>query len=293
MKKKIDQHVEQLFNPYKKTEQLNDLKDEIKANLLARINDSIASGFSKEEAFAKAIEELGDLSELAEEISDKTKYEFLTTTLKKNKKSTFGIGFASATGILLIGIIGSLIAYFQSDEWFITLSTLFPFATVSIALFVFLGCMMETNDQYAMKPIRAALYTIASILLTAGIFIALIIYTQKTANLFTYHQEALFISITSFIPFVIGAICLFVFLAITEKDRQKPNVWETDELNIKNSAVYSSLCGALWIFAVGVFITVGFFGSWKFSWLIFIFAVGFQVLLDGYFFKKPAKKQVL
>ena len=303
MNERIAKYVDNLFAIYKETEQLIELKEEIKANLFERINDSMANGVSEEEAFQKASKELGDLSELAEEISNKTKYEFLTNALQKNKKNVFGIGFAIATGIVLIGFISCFITYIRTDELFIALSTLFPFATVSIALFVFLGCSTETNHQYAMKPLRATLYTIASLLLTAGLFIALIIYTQQVPSIsdfFTFQKEALFLSVTTFIPFIITAVCLYVFLIVTEKDRQKPNVWSNyynsngaDEEAIKNTVVYGNMIGALWIFAIGLFLTISFLFGWKFSWLVFIFAIGFQVLLEEYFSKKTMKKQVL
>lgn len=165
---------------------------------------------------------------------------------------------------------------------------------------VFLGCSTETEYHYAMKPLRATFYTIASVLLTVGIFIALIVYTQQVpaiADLFTFQKEALFLSVTFFMPFVIAAVCLLVFLAVTEKDRQKPNVWsnyfdsnDADEEAIKSTMVYGNLSGALWIFSIGIFLALGFLVSWKFSWLIFIFTTGFQLLLEAYYSKKIVKK---
>jgi hypothetical protein len=44
--------------------------------------------------------------------------------------------------------------------------------------------------------------------------------------------------------------------------------------------------GAIWIFAVGLFILLGFLIGFKFSWLVFIFAVAFQLLIQGFMFKQ-------
>jgi hypothetical protein len=44
--------------------------------------------------------------------------------------------------------------------------------------------------------------------------------------------------------------------------------------------------GAIWIFAAGIFILLGFLIGFKFSWLVFIFAVAFQLLVQGVMSKK-------
>lgn len=302
MKEQIREYVERIFVDYEESQQLIELKEEIKANLFARIEDSVAEGCSEQEAFQLAIKELGDISAVADEMSLKTKYEvFEQMYTKKPLSKKHAFGYMAAAGTLLFGIIASPIVYFLVGNLFISVSTLFPFAVISIAAFVFLGLIQETDYHYGMKPLRAFFYTIATALLTFGVFTSLIVYLQRSGlngqlesikEIMTLHNEPLFTAVATLLPFVLPSICMFIFLGLTETDRTKPNMWSDyykklytgdDESAVRKQMVYGNISGALWIFAIGFFLVIGFFGGWKYSWLVFIFAVGLQVLLEAYF----------
>jgi hypothetical protein len=47
--------------------------------------------------------------------------------------------------------------------------------------------------------------------------------------------------------------------------------------------------GAIWIFAIGLFILLGFLIGFKFSWLVFVFAVAFHLMMQGFMFKSVSK----
>ncbi|WP_232697689.1 permease prefix domain 1-containing protein [Brevibacillus daliensis] len=300
MNKKIQGYVDQLFDGYQESQQLHELKEEIMANLLARIEESVANGKTEEEAFQLAIKELGDISEVAEEISLNKKYEVIDEMFnRKPLEKKFAFGYTVATGILLFGMIVSLGLYFQKGELFLAVSSLFPFAVVSISAFVFLGLVQETSHQYGMKPIRAIFYTLAAALLSGGVFISFIAYLEKMGlkgridslqDILAFHNEPLFLALAVLMPFVLPAICLLIFLGLTEKDRTKPSVFtsynSSHHTDTKEMMVYGNLSGAIWIFSVGIFIALGFLWTWKISWIVFIFAVGFQVLLEAYFSNK-------
>lgn len=68
MKDKIKKYVDNLFLDIYDTKQLGELKEEISANLLEKINDLVANGNSEEEAFKKAVSSLGDMDELVENL---------------------------------------------------------------------------------------------------------------------------------------------------------------------------------------------------------------------------------
>ncbi len=61
--KEVDAYIKGLFKKYGKTQEILELKEEIKSNLDARIEDSMAEGISYEMAFAKAINDLGSIDE--------------------------------------------------------------------------------------------------------------------------------------------------------------------------------------------------------------------------------------
>ncbi|KOS68677.1 hypothetical protein AEA09_09065 [Lysinibacillus contaminans] len=303
MIEKVQSYVHNIFEGYQESQQLNDLKEEITANLLARIEESIANGKTEKEAFQMAIKELGDISEIAEEISLNKKYEVIDEMFNRNpldKKTA--LGFTVATGVLLFGIITGLIVYFQMGSLFLAISSLFPFATISIAAFVYLGLVQETVYEYGMKKLRALLYAIATALLIGGIFISIIVYLERMGlkgrieslqEIIAFHNGPLFMAVSVLIPFVIPAICLFVYLGLTEKDRRKPNVLTeyyrtVHHANSKEMMVYGKLAGALWVFSLGIFIVLGLLWTWKLSWIVFIFTIGFQVLLEAYYSNKKS-----
>jgi hypothetical protein len=101
------------------------------------------------------------------------------------------------------------------------------------------------------------------------------------------------------IPFVLPGIGILVFLVLTEKDRLKP--WAKDfhskaverEMAMWNDPAtatrFGLFSGAIWIFASGIFVLLGFIIGFKFSWLVFIFAVAIQLLVQGFMSKRTDK----
>jgi hypothetical protein len=92
--------------------------------------------------------------------------------------------------------------------------------------------------------------------------------------------------------FVLPGIGLLAYLVLSEKDRLKP--WAkalygpqaNAALNWNDSTAsgrFGMISGAIWIFAIALFVTLGFAGSWKWSWVTFLFAVGFQTMLPAFF----------
>jgi len=53
--------------------------------------------------------------------------------------------------------------------------------------------------------------------------------------------------------------------------------------------IRGTISGALWIFSFAAFLLLGFTIGWLYSWIVFIFAVGFEVLIEGYFMAKKKR----
>jgi hypothetical protein len=93
------------------------------------------------------------------------------------------------------------------------------------------------------------------------------------------------------LPFVLPGAGLLTFLILTEKDRLKPwaknfhNKTVEGEMALWNDPAkagrFGLFSGAVWIFAVGLFVLLGFLIGFKFSWLVFIFATAIQLLVQG------------
>jgi uncharacterized membrane protein YbhN (UPF0104 family) len=94
-------------------------------------------------------------------------------------------------------------------------------------------------------------------------------------------------AITTLIPFFIPGLALLVFLLLTEKDVRKPWARERHEKEARArqspwsdplaAARLGMISGAIWIFAAGLFILLGLILGFRFSWLVFVFAVAVQL----------------
>ena len=70
---KIRGHLDEVFGPHENSAVIRELKEELMADLQERYSDFIKDGIHPDEAFEKTIKSLGDISELVESISDKTR----------------------------------------------------------------------------------------------------------------------------------------------------------------------------------------------------------------------------
>lgn len=70
MNSKLVKYVEELFNDAPKTKKVNELKEEILANLYDKYNDLIQSGRDENEAYNMAISSIGDVDELIQSLND-------------------------------------------------------------------------------------------------------------------------------------------------------------------------------------------------------------------------------
>ncbi|KYH28214.1 permease prefix domain 1-containing protein [Clostridium colicanis] len=250
MKERIKKYVDNLFADIYDTKQLSELKEEISANLLEKINDLRASGMKEDEAFNEAVSSLGNMDELVENLkkASKEKFEddfFNTTPLDKKHI----IAYIVATAALLFGAITAGIVYLQNKNMMATLGTLMPFTMVSILLFMYFGLTQETKYSYGMRPRRALLYCLATELLLFGAFSTGFVY---------FSGQELFSVLATSMPFLITSVILFIYLGLTEKNRRKMDEsWQKQWIQYysdpKSMMVRGNISGAIWIFGIAAF----------------------------------------
>lgn len=73
----IKKYVDDLFHGYEETPELRDFKEEITSNLHARISNLEEKGMQSNDAFTKAVAELGDITTIADEISKQKRNELI------------------------------------------------------------------------------------------------------------------------------------------------------------------------------------------------------------------------
>ena len=297
--------VDSLFEKYEQTAALVDFKEELLANLNAKIESFVKKGMDGESAFAKASTELGDVSALADELSLKKRkevFEEVYMDVRKYMNAKRVAAYVISGVLALFGIIVALITFFAAKGYGDFRSAhgltgffgvMLPFLTAAAAGFTWLGLTQETASMHPLSGKRAVWYAVAAGLVAFGLLAMPLVYFALKSNR-GGHEILTLVSII--IPFILPGIGMLVFLSLTEKDRLKP--WAR---NFRNTAVqqememwkdpaaasrFGMLSGAIWIFAAGLFVLLGFAISFKYSWVVFIFAVAFQLLVQGMLSKR-------
>jgi hypothetical protein len=314
--------VDSLFKGYEETAALADFKEELLGNLNAKIEDLVKKGMGLEAAFAKASAELGDVSAVADELSLKKRTEVFEEAymgISRYMPAKRVAGYVAFGGSALFGVIVAFIVLFAaktvdigfdgSVDWTGFFATMMPFLVTAIVGFTFLGITQETASMYPVSKKRAVWYAVAAGLIAFGLFTMPIVYfgVKIADNIFSeitsYNPEVLVPVIGILIPFVLPGIGILVYLCLTEKDRLKP--WAKDfrdktverEMALWNDPViamrFGMFSGAIWISAVGLFFLLGFLVGFKFSWLIFIFATAFQLVIQGLMSKRETYQNLI
>jgi hypothetical protein len=285
----------------------------------AKIENFIRKGMDMDAAFAKASAELGDVSSLADEMSLKKRkevFEEVYMDITAYMPARRVVGYVIFGIVALFGITTGCIAFFAAGKTALNahidftafFATMMPFLTAAVAGFTWLGVTQETASMYPMSKKRGAWYAAATGLIAFGLFTMPVVFfgVKIAGNVIDGITSASILNVGSLvkvipvisviIPFILPGVGLLTFLILTEKDRLKP--WAKnfrDKTVAREMAMWNDpavatrfglFSGAIWIFAVGLFILLGFLIGFKFSWLIFIFATAFQLLVQGVMSKR-------
>lgn len=283
MNSQIQKYVDNLFLGYEESRELADFKEEIKINLMDRIEDLKNNGMTEEEAFTKAVAELGDITSVADDISKKKRNEVIGQMYIHSKTEIgmkHAVGYVVAGGALLFGIIVGFISYFATGAVSQGVSSLLPFLVLSGAVFVFLGLTQETASHFPMSWVRALIYAAATGLLLFGLTTSAVLYFMDNLEMHAV--------IGTFLPFVVPGLGILAFLMLTEKKRQKPWVLEEQKIFMEHYAARDPhrtaqgglLSGALWIFAIAMVILAGFKLGFIYAIVVFLLAISLQLIIQ-------------
>ncbi|WP_366248725.1 permease prefix domain 1-containing protein [Terribacillus aidingensis] len=118
---KINMYVEEQFADLPETEQVVNLKEEIKDSMEEKAADFILEGKSEEDAVNKAIVDFGNLAEIKREFQ--LQHAPQKTPDKKKKKedmSTLNLGFSICGSLLIIALLVFVNLYYTPYEvWFV------------------------------------------------------------------------------------------------------------------------------------------------------------------------------
>lgn len=118
---KINMYVEEQFADLPETEQVVNLKEEIKDSMEEKAADFMLEGKSEEDAVNKAIVDFGNLAEIKREFE--LQHAPQKTPDKKKKKedmSTLNLGFSICGSLLIIALLVFVNLYYTPYEiWFV------------------------------------------------------------------------------------------------------------------------------------------------------------------------------
>lgn len=282
---KIEVYVDRLFQDYEDTQELRDFKEEIIINLQERIKELENKGLSPEEAFDKAVAELGDITAIADQISKQKRKEIIGQMYVGQKvpmDMLHAVGFVVCGGAVLFGVLAALVVYASNGRLSDAIASVLPFLSIPAAGLVFLWLTQETPREYPMAWQRAAVYALAGGAVVFGLVTACMLYFMEGIRL-----EAVF---GTMMMFVLPGLCVGAFLFLTEKDRRKP--WAVEEERIwaeyyrkkygepAQQEQRGLLSGALWIFTAAVFVVLGFTIGFNYAWVVFLFALAGELLIE-------------
>ncbi|MDR2796849.1 MAG: permease prefix domain 1-containing protein [Treponema sp.] len=300
-KESIDRALQKIFKDYEATAGLRDLKEEIGANLFESIQNMTTQGLSGEEALRQALDKLGDITEVADQVSRQKRQEIIGGAFVRSipLDKVHIIGYPAAGLVLALGILLCVIVYFSAGLKE-SIPSLMPFAIISLCTLVFLVLTQETKTHYAMTKKRSLLYTAASALILFGLFVGAVVlftHTIVTPEGLTAHPEvfdtarifkniSIISALGSLIPFVLPGAAMLALLVLSEKDRKKPWVHQVETAQTSSDPRFGFIAGALWIFAVALFCILSAAIGIRYAWISFMVALGVQLLIMSRFIQK-------
>lgn len=287
----IHRLLDDAFAGIQVTPEVQDLKEEVRANLVARVDELEATGTASAEAARRAIEELGDVRALLGEPDAEspepglTGWGAMSAAAMRNKvrpKPRFVVGVAIAA-IVLVGALNLAVFAMIGAMPLPIAATIILFGLVASGAAWIVGDSLsqETTTNYPMPGKRAGAYALATFLgVYGGGFGTLVAFGSLPVWAIVFAALG-----------AVGAIILFAFLGATQTNRHKAwvrnayragesypgNRFEEEPETAARFGIYTMV---IWVTAFVGFIIVSFTVGWAWSWLVFVGGfVGMMLLL--------------
>lgn len=286
----IHRLLDEAFSGVELTPEAQDLKEEVRANLMARVADLEAAGTRPADAAHQAIDELGDVRELVGEsiggaastsgahpATGASGYNAAHQLARVRPKPAFVVrvvvaSIVAAAGLLLAGLgaTGGLALPVG-----VTILMLGIGAT-GVGWIVGDSLVQETTANHPMPSGRGAGFALASFLTVYGL---------GFAGLVILGVLPLWGIAFAGVGFVAGVV-LFSFLGATQTNRHKawvrqaqgemttPNRFEEEPESAARFGIYTAV---IWLVAFAFFIILSFTVGWLWSWLALL--GGFVVMM--------------
>lgn len=303
----IHRYLDEAFADIAMTPEIQDLKEEIRGNLAARVGELVENGLDAEAAATIAIDELGDIRPLVGEFDDdrhsgtpgqhdpRSRAASINSAYLVNRvrpKPAFVLGIVIASIATAVGLALATLGAVGLLALPIGVIILFSgIAATGVAWMVGDSLAHETTTNHPVPANRAGGYFLASLLTVFGL---------EIGGLVALGALEVWAVVFAALGIVAGVV-LFTFLGATQTNRKKPWAREVarqaqaedrfsqDPVAAARFGIYTVV---IWLLAFAAFvvlsITVGFLWSWLA--LLLGFAV-FMFVLARMLFPADSRKE--
>ena len=271
--------LDEAFAGVETTPEIQDLKEEMRANLVSRVAELEGAGVAPAEAAHRAVAELGDVRSLIEEME--TGPESPAEAWARHRvrpEPAFLVRSVALAALAVAGLAVLVLAWF--DVSVPELAQLAAIGAVALpaGLVVADSLRRETTGNYPMPGGRAAGYGAATAVALAG---------AGSASRYLADSE---------LPWLIGgglavvaSVVAFTWLGATQTNRHKPWVLHLaashrdvgDRFSEDPAAAvrFGLYTVTLWLVAISAFAVLGFTVGWTWSWLALVGGVAVMMFL--------------
>lgn len=273
--------LDELFAGIPVTDASQDLKEELRGNLVARASELEAAGHSPHDAARAAVDELGDVRELLDDDERPQGAADVAAAHRVRPRP----GFVVRTVVLAIASAASLVALWLGSWDVYPLETLGAFGLAAVAA-LGLGWIIrdalhqETTVHHPMPLRRSRLFGVAGLLVIGALTSALVVLTQGIAPAWLILPGLA----------LIAGIGLFSWLGATQTNRTKSwalqqqqaasqigNRFEKDPAAAARFGIYTMI---IWVAAFVVSLVLFFATGWQWMWIPYVVAfLGMMLLL--------------
>jgi hypothetical protein len=281
----IHRHLDAIFADVPLTPEAQDLKEEIRGNLSARVAELEADGVAPATAADKAVAELGDIDELLGSVRESADKPQTTAEMYRAHRVRPRPAFVLRTialGVVILGV--ALVVTFAATNilhWNIGVQTALAVGGIAlpVGLIVADSLRQETAASYPLPRGRAAWYGASTALGVAGLAMGLVI-ADTPAKLWPLAVG---------VPLLVASGLMFTYLGVTQSNRRKAWVKKLEDRHLaadrfQNDPAAASrfglYAGVIWMIAILVFLVMVLtVGSVQALLAIFVGVIATMILL--------------
>jgi hypothetical protein len=249
------------------TADVQDLKEEMRANLAVRVAELEAAGAPEDDAARRAMAELGDIRSIVDELDTST----VSSPPWQRNKVRPKPGFVMRTvvlGVVAAALVATEVLTHRSAATLGWMGIASGVLALVAGIIVADALRQETTTNYPVPPPRALGYAAATAVGVAGLGIGVLYLRQQRMSFVVAGGLAVLLSVV-----------WFTYLGVTQTNRHKPWVvrmaaaaHETDRFvqDPAAAARFGVYTVTIWIVALTAFGVLSFTVGWAWSWLALV-----------------------